>query len=61
MNNPKTDGEALALSLYLAMSAPDEAKAQKAVAIAERIASGMSNAAVDQAKDNALAMVEAMR
>ena len=52
----KNDGEALSLALYLAITAPDKARGEQAVTLAEGIACGMSQAEVAIAKEKALAM-----
>tara|TARA_Y100000310_G_scaffold323357_1_gene383568 strand:- start:1860 stop:2054 length:195 start_codon:yes stop_codon:yes gene_type:complete len=59
MSVPRNNVEALALGLYLALTAPDEARAQEATALAGHIACRMSKDDVTRAKKKALAMAEA--
>lgn len=53
---PTNDVEALALALSLAITAPDDAKAQQATVIAEGLAAGMSDLDVARAKKMAQEM-----
>jgi hypothetical protein len=54
MQTPKTPREALALALFLAITAPTDAHAERAIALAEELAAGMPAADVRAAKRNAL-------
>ena len=58
MGKPSNALDALALALALAVTAPTDSDSARAVALAERIAGGMSAEAVDTAKVRAAAMIE---
>ena len=50
MKGPQSDKEALILALQLAITAPDEEKAQLAVDSADRLAAGMTDEEVEACK-----------
>ena len=52
-DEPTNRREALALALFLAITAPSEEQAQRATALAEQIAAGMSDDDVEAAKRDA--------
>ena len=53
MTEPKNNYEALVLALRLAIDAPTEEQAQRAVAMAEDLASSLSELEVERAKKEA--------
>jgi hypothetical protein len=53
MNSPRSPKEALTLALFLAITAPTEAQAAQAVALAVQIAETLNPADVAAAKRNA--------
>ena len=55
-----TQIEALTQCLYLALTAPDDQKAQKASDLAEQIAHGLTKKQVNQCKEKALELLEAV-
>ena len=50
--------EVVTLGLYLALTAPDDEKAQHAAAVTEEIARGLSKEEIEQAKADALLLLE---
>lgn len=59
MSEPTNHVEALTLALYLAITAPTDEQADKAIAMAETLAAGMSEIDVKRAQRAAQAQVEA--
>jgi hypothetical protein len=53
METPKTQMEAVILGLFLALTAPTDEKAQEVAALTEQIASGMTEAEIAYAKEQA--------
>jgi hypothetical protein len=61
MSNPRNDLEALTMGLYLAMTAPSEAKHVECMAMVEGLWSRMSSIEVARAREYAEARVEQER
>jgi len=53
-----TNAQALTQALILAITAPDDFKAQKAIQLSEELAQRLNSAEVDQCKANALLILE---
>ncbi len=53
-----TNAQALTQSLILAITAPDDIKAQQAIQLSEELAQRLNSAEVDQCKANALLILE---